>query len=84
MKEDANTFMVWDELNESEEDATEVWSTTTYGAAERYADDDVDGQSDGIYARGQAICVRNHAGELFTFVVTADYSVTHSARLRQE
>ena len=83
MSDDQYTYLVWDEINGSEEDAEEVYGPAAFDAAERYAEDDVDGQTDGIYASGHPVCVRNSRGELFTFIVTADYSVTFSARLRQ-
>lgn len=76
-------FKVWDEINESEEFARCIESSSAFDAACRYAEDDIDGQIDRIYANGHPICVRDHGGTLHTFLVTADYAVTFHARLRQ-
>jgi len=49
-----NKFKVWDELNGEEEHAADVEAPDAELAAEGYADDDTDGQCDGIYGDGGA------------------------------
>lgn len=75
------SYRVWDELNQTEEDARAVDAFTPSGAAEAFAEADEDGICDGAYllrgrpspslaTHGQPVSVRNVAtGELRRFRV---------------
>jgi hypothetical protein len=42
-------FRVWDEINSEESEARVIEASTPEEAARRYADEDVDGWTDGLY-----------------------------------
>ncbi|NIR30243.1 MAG: hypothetical protein GWN84_13220 [Gammaproteobacteria bacterium] len=44
-------YRVWDKLNGSRESAVEIEAGSAYEAAEKYAEQDVDGKTDGCYTR---------------------------------
>ena len=79
---DLERFVVWDECNSSEEHALKIDAWCAVDAAEKYAEEDVDGNCDGIYLgdrsepiwhdlknNGQVICVRCPDGSLKRFAV---------------
>jgi len=72
------TYKVWDKLNGSRETAHDIEAFDAQSAAEQYADEDVDGHTDGLYADRHDICVLD--GETVrTFEVIVDYSPTFYA-----
>ena len=72
------TYKVWDKLNGSRETAHDIEAYDAQSAAEKYADEDVDGHIEGLYADCHPICVLD--GETVrTFEVIADYSPTFHA-----
>ncbi|HEU5075934.1 MAG TPA: hypothetical protein VFU02_17190 [Polyangiaceae bacterium] len=74
-------FYVWDEFNETREDADEVDAfSDPETVAEFYAEHDTDGNIDGVYSgSGHTICVEDEAGKLWRFTVTVDYDPTYWA-----
>jgi len=73
-------YRVWDKINSEEEHAGEVDADTPEEAAEQYAEDDVDGNIDGIYVNGHALCVRDPEGTLHEIDVVVEYDPVYSAR----
>lgn len=69
-----NTYLVWDELNDSEETASEIEGMDPADAAENYAEQDVDGQTDGIYCgpTPKPISVKSPDGTVKRFGVHAE------------
>lgn len=78
-------YHVWDALNERAEDARELMASTPERAAELYAEDDTDGQLDGIYTRdGHALSVRRaDLQEVYECVVRIDHITTFEVRSRR-
>jgi hypothetical protein len=77
-------FMVWDPINESETHAREYLTVSEDRAAELYAEEDTDGQTDGIYTHhGHALHVRNDVDEVYECVVAIDYVTQYEARSRK-
>lgn len=52
------TYIVWDSINASEEFAERIEAASPGEAAEKYAEADVDGGIDCIYARAHPIAVK--------------------------
>lgn len=73
-------YKVWDAINGSEETARTISADEMEEAAELYAEEDIDGESEGIYCKGQEIVVSTPGGLRKTFNVYADYSVSYYAR----
>lgn len=73
-------YVVWDPGQEDEARASTYEAPSPDCAAERYAEEDVDGNGDGVYAgRGCRIHVRQVEGELLKFNVTVDYDLVYYA-----
>ncbi len=66
-------FKVWDAINAEESDAKVLEAYDAEEAATLFAEDDDDGQADGLYQSEHPICVRTvHSGELTTFQVQVE------------
>lgn len=74
------SYRVWDKINSHEEHADEIEADSPEAAAEKYAEDDVDGGSDGIYVNGHVLCVRDPAGALHEIEVTVEYDPVYYAK----
>jgi hypothetical protein len=72
-------FKVWDALNASEDSAWDISAGDPHEAAEVYAEQDVDGNIDGIYVHGQPVMVREPDGTLHKFMVTVEYDPVYHA-----
>jgi hypothetical protein len=71
------SFLVWDEDGgETVDDACTIEARDAEGAAESYAEEDVDGQTDNIYGNGRKIGTRDDAGVVRFYEVTAEWSPT--------
>jgi hypothetical protein len=67
-------YLVWDhEGGEEPEDAVEHEAKSPEHAAEQHAEDDVDGQRDGVYSSGHKLRVADpEAGQTYECVVLLD------------
>ncbi len=75
-------FKVWDKIHGTQESAQEINADCDYEAAEKYADDDVDGGIDGLYNDGHEICVFDGTN-VTTWSIIAEYSVSfHSSEVK--
>jgi hypothetical protein len=73
-------YKVWDAEGSSVEYATEYEASTPSEAAEKYGEDDIDGQGDGVYVNeGLEVCVMGSDGIVLRFHVTAEYEPTFYA-----
>lgn len=91
-------YKVYDELNSSLEYAQEIEAWDEREAAESYAEQDVDGNIDGIYGSkdssfvmgdlqkdGQPICVVDEEGKIYHFKVgVTEYTPIYEATLVEE
>jgi hypothetical protein len=78
-------FKVWDELNSDEESAADVTAYDAEMAAIEYADQDTDGNVDGIYFnRDVALLVRDESGKLQRYLVSAESEPVYYAALSKE
>jgi hypothetical protein len=74
------TFKVWDPASESLCSSTvEHEAHDAREAAEKYADDDTDGASDGIYSNGYDLMTRDEDGIAMAVTVTVEYEPTYYA-----
>jgi hypothetical protein len=86
------TYKVWDELNSEEQFARNISADDEYEAAILYAEEDSDGNADGIYTDetrwalsnllrdGHPICVRTPDGGLHKFHVgIVDFTPVYEA-----
>lgn len=72
-------FKVWD-ANSDEKWAEVIQAGDPHEAAEVYAEQDVDGNIDGIYhSMGQPVMVREEDGTLHKFMVTVEYDPIYRA-----
>jgi hypothetical protein len=67
------TFKVWDAINASEDSSSDIEAGDPHEAAEVYAEQDVDGNIDGIYTRAHPVMVREADGTLHKFEITVEY-----------
>ncbi|HSC89605.1 MAG TPA: hypothetical protein VLC09_20120 [Polyangiaceae bacterium] len=70
------TWKVWDELNSAEEHAEEYPARDHWDADDaacHYAEQDADGQTDGLYQKPHNLLVRSPAGELFRCPTQLDW-----------
>jgi hypothetical protein len=74
------SYRVWDKINSDEEHAEEVEANSPEEAAERYAEDDVDGNIDGIYVNGHVLRVRDPEGVLHEIAVTVEFDPVYYTR----
>lgn len=72
-------YKVWDH-RESEETASEFEAGDPSEAAEIYAEQDVDGNIDGIYSHGHPVMVREEDGTPHKLMVTVEYDPIYRAR----
>jgi hypothetical protein len=77
-------FKVWDEVDGSEEFAAELEAVDAQFAAEMFAEQDADGQFEGIYTKGHPIMVRDEAGRLSRIFVWVEYDPTFWSRVERE
>ena len=91
-------FKVYDEFNSSLEFAQEIEAYDEREAAELYAEEDVDGNIDGIYSSkddrwtirnlqedGQPVCVVDEEGKVYHFKVgVTEYTPIYEAFLIEE
>lgn len=78
-------FACWDEVNLTEEEATRIDAYDSISAAEEYARQDVDGNTDGVYfSNEQPILVRHESGRLERFMVSAEATPVYSAKRAPE
>jgi hypothetical protein len=73
------TFRVWDPTNGDRDDAREVGALDAGGAARRYAEDDGDGNADGVWLNGmgKSVLVEAEDGSTVRVLVRADVSITY-------
>ena len=75
------TYQVWDKLNETDEEASDVVAYSARAAAERYASLDTDGNIDGAYhGDGVDLCVKLPNGTVETYNVTREDLPSFNAR----
>ena len=67
-------FNVWADDFCATETASDIEAASPEAAAEQYADEDSDGQSDGFYNGGATIIVRDEQGTLRHYEVTIEWS----------
>ncbi len=75
-------FAVWDSINEDETVARDISAMDPKRAAEKYAEMDIDGQLDGLYANdnGHPLHVRDDdLGEVFEVCVAIDDATRYDA-----
>lgn len=76
------TFKVWDPANESLCSSTvEHEAHDANEAAEKYAEEDTDGISDGIYANGYDLMTRDEDGIAMAVTVTVEYEPSYYAHI---
>lgn len=74
-----NTYKVWDDEQETADQAIDLEALSESDAAEKYAEEDCDGESDGIYESGRRIGVQDKDGNVTKWKITAEYSPTYYA-----
>lgn len=72
-------FLVWDEFNSDRDSAWHIEAYDSESAAEKYAEEDVDGSIDGIYSGGHTVMVEDPEGVVRKFNVRVDYDPTFYA-----
>lgn len=72
-------YHVWDAINESRDNPDQIEAVDEQQAAIKYAEEDVDGNTDGVYNGGHPIAVDNGT-EVLCFQVEVEYDPVYWAK----
>jgi len=78
---------VWDKINGDEDSSMVIEAFhdhESYMSAETYAEEDIDGNIDGIYDKGHPIMVRNEEGYLYEYEVFMEPEPRFYALLKKD